>query len=410
LIKPEKKAIPRTVEQPGSVQAFEETVLFPKLPGFVQTISLDPAKATRPTHDRQIDLGSRVTANQVLAELAMPELEQEYQQKEALVRQMEAEIVQAKKARTAAEAAVTSARAHVVEATAGLEKAQANYSRWQQEAERTGRLVSGGVIDAQTRDEIAQQFKAAGAGRSEAQARIASAEAAVAKALADQEKAAADIAATEAKRDVAKADARRVDALREYQRIKAPFDGIVTRRSVNPGDHVTADGKTGLFAVARVDPVRVVLRIPEADAGLVMEGQTVRVAVPPGISLEGKVTRTSWSLEPGSRTLRTEIDLPNPEAKLRPGMYATARLTVELPAEWTLPAAAIVKVADEPIAYLAVQGKAVRVAAQLGRGDGAQTQLRAYRKAGQVEWTPVSGNEVFAIPAAQLTDGQSLGQ
>ena len=409
-VKPEKRVIKRTVEQPGTVFAFEETVLFPKLPGFVRTLSIDPAKSERPAHDRHIDIGSRVIAGQVLSEISIPELDQEFQQKEALVRQAEAEVQQSMKALAAAEATVVAARAHVNEAKAGLVRAQAVFERWQSESERSGRLVTGGVIDTQTRDEITNQFKAAEAGRSEALARIASSEAAVAKAIADQDKATADVTAIEAKRDVAKADTRRVNALRDYQQIKAPFDGIVTRRAVNTGDYVTADGKSGLFAIALIDPVRVVVRVPEADAGLIAEGQEARITLPSGSGsvAVGKVTRTSWSLEPGSRTLRSEIDLPNPQAKLRPGMYVNARLTVELPGEWTIPAAAIGKVGDEPIAYLAENGKAVRVTVQLGRGDGNQTQIRRYKKAGQVDWTEVVGSESFATPAAQLTDGQTL--
>lgn len=122
----------------------------------------------------------------------------------------------------------------------------------------------------------------------------------------------------------------------------------------------------------------------------------------------GTVTRTSWSLDPGSRTLRTEIDLPNPDGRVRPGMFVTARLTAELPAGWAVPAAAVGKAGDDPVVYLAEGGKAVRVPAQLGRGDGQFTQVRRVKRPGASDWADVTGAEVFASPASALTDGQPL--
>lgn len=410
VVKPEKRPVTRAVEQPGSVQAFEETVLYPKIPGYVRAISADPAKATRQPHDRFIDIGSRVKADQVLVELAVPEMDEELKQKEALVRQAEAEVSQAKKATVASDAAVTAAKAHVTETKAGLARAQALYDRWKSESDRVSRLVTGGVIDAQTKDETLNQFKAAEATRSEATAKVTSSEAAVAKAEADRDKSAADVVAAEARLDVAKADGRRVAALLAYTRVKAPYDGVVTRRTANTGDYVTADGKHGLFAVAKIDPVRVVVNVPESDAGLVEDGQSVRVTFPAtaGAPAVGKVVRTSWSLEPGSRTLRTEVDLPNSDGKLRPGMYVSAKLTVELPAEWSVPAAAIGKINDELVMYLAEGGKAVRVVAQLHRGDAQFTQVLRYRRPNATEWTVVTGEERIASPANAVSDGQAL--
>jgi multidrug resistance efflux pump len=351
-----------------------------------------------------------VKADQVLVELAVPELEEEYKQKEALVRQVEAEVVQSKKALAATEAGVTSAKAMVAEAKAGLTRAQALSARWESESARVEKLVTGGVIDTQTRDETLNQFKAAEATRAEATAKVATADAAVAKAEADRDKAIADVVAVGAKLDVAKADARRVDALRGYTRVKAPFDGVVTRRAVGTGDYVTADGKRGLFAVAKIDPVRVVVNVPEADAGLVGVGQDVRVTLPAtvGLSATGKVVRTSWALEPGSRTLRTEVDLPNADGKLRPGMYVSAKLTVELPAEWAVPVAAVGKINDEPVLYLIEGGKAVRVVAQPHRGDAQFTQVRRYKRPGAADWTDLTGTESFASPASSVTNGQAV--
>lgn len=410
VVKAEKRPVRRVVEQPGAVQAFEETVLYARVGGYVRALSADPSRADRPPHDRLIDIGSRVKRDQVLAELDVPELQEEFKQKEALVHQAEAKVTQAKKSLAASAAGVAASRAFVVEVQAGLGRAQALYARWKSESERVDRLVTGGVIDSQSRDETLNQFKSAEAGRAEAAAKVTSSEAAVAKAEADREKAVADVAAAEARLDVARAGVRRVDALRGYTRIKAPFDGVVTRRAANTGDFVAADGRHGLFAVARLDPVRVVVSVPEADAGLVEPGQEVKVALPTasGPAVTGTVVRTSWALDPGSRTLRTEVDLPNPEGRVRPGMYVVARLTAELPAEWAVPAAAIGRVNDEPVMYLAQDGKAVRVAVQLHRGDAQYTQILRYRRPNATEWAAVTGEERVASPAIAASDGQPL--
>jgi HlyD family secretion protein len=408
VVKPEKKGVERVIEQPGAVTPFEETRLFAKLPGFVKSIGVDVERRGDGKQPILIDIGSKVKAGQLLAELAIPELEQEAKQKAALVRQSEAEVEQARKGLVAAEAGVASAKAQVAEANAGLSRGQALFDRWQSEASRMTGLARGGVIDTQTRDETTNQFRAAEATRNEASAKVATAEADVRQSEAARGKAVADVAAAEAKLEVAKVEVARVAALLGYTKITAPYDGVVTHRAINTGDFLPGNGKEGVFSVARLDPVRVVAHVPEADAGLVTEGLPVRLTVQslPGRELHGSVARTSWSLEPGSRTLRTEIDLPNKDASVRPGMYVYARITAPLPAAWAVPAGAVGKFNDETIVYLVVDGKAVRTPVQVLRGDGKVTQLHRYRKSGASEWIEFDGSESLASPASALTDGQ----
>jgi HlyD family secretion protein len=421
VVKPEMRPVNREVEQPGTVQALYETALFAKLTGYVDSIEEDPnklaliakntpAKEVWPEHDRFIDIGSRVKKDMILARLSIPELDEEQKQKDALVRQADAEVIQAEKAHAAAIAGVTAARAGVPEADAGVDRAQALLESWQKEFERVSKLVTGGVGDRQTRDETQNQLKAADATLKGANARVLSAKAAVAKAEADRDKAAADIDAAKVRVEVAKAEAGRLKALRSYMQIKAPYDGIVTRRLVNPRDLISATEKVALFSVARIEPVRVVVQVPETDAGLVAVGQTVRLTLstPQAPEETGKVIRTSWSLEPGSRTLRAEIDMPNSKELLRPGMYAYAKLKAELPAAWSVPVAAVGKVNDEPVMFLVEGGTAVRVQVELLRGDSEFTQIRRYRKPGTTDWTNVTGSESVATPASALTDGQAV--
>lgn len=410
VVKVEKRSVFQQVDQPGTAQAFEETALFAKFPGFVGSIADDPDKKDHQPHDRQIDIGSRVKKDQVLAELSIPELDQEWKQKKALVEQARAEVVQAEKLSIASGAGVTLANEGVTEAQAGVERAQAGYERWELEVARVKKLVADGVDAGQTLRETEFQFRSVGASRKEAIAKVASAKAAVIKAEADRDKADADIVAAKAKLLVANEEVGRIEALRGYTKIKAPYDGVVTSRSVNTGDFVSSMGKVSLFAVARIDPIRVVVKVPEADAGLIDIGQEVKLTVQTleGAERAGKVIRSSWALEHGSRTLRAEIDLPNKDGHVRPGMYVYARLKAELPAAWAVPAAAVGKFNDQPVVFLVEGGKAVRVQVQLIRGDGQFTQIRRYKKAGANDWTEISGSESVASPAAGISDGQSI--
>ena len=279
VVKPEMRPVKRVVEQPGTVQAFEETALLANLSGYVDVLEDDPDKKDRPPYDRFIDIGSRVKQGQVLARLAVPELDEEFKQKEALVKQAAAEVVQAEKAQAAAAAGILSAEAMVIEAEAGVDRTQALVERSQKEVVRISKQVSGGMDTSQALDDVQLQFKAAEAARKEAVARVASRKAAVENAKAELGKAAADIDAAKARLEVAKTGVNRVDALRGYMKIKSPFDGVVTHRAVTRGDFVKAGDKAPLFSVARIDPVRVVVKVPEAEAGLVAVGQEIQLTL-----------------------------------------------------------------------------------------------------------------------------------
>ncbi len=409
LVSPKRYAVRRAVEQPGSVRAFEETLLVAKLPGYVRTLHADIGQRVKgPRFDSS---GQEAAPGELLAELAIPETVEESREKQAMVRLAAAQVEQARKALAAAEAGVTSAEASVAEAKAGLGRTQALVDRWESESKRVAGMVQSGALDAGTGDETRNQFRSAVAARDETRARVASADAGVRKAAADRDKAVADVSAADARLDVARADARRLEALVQYTKVRAPYDGVVTHRHVNTGDFLQPAGKgAGVFTVARLDPVRVVVDVPEADAALVHDKTPVKLVVQAlgGAELSGTVTRTSWSLDPAARTLRAEIDLPNPGERLRPGMYVYARITAELPETWALPSAAVVKQGEATVCFRVEGGKAVRLPIQTGRSDGQFTQVLRKQKPGSAEWEDVAGTEVVASQAAGLSDGQTV--
>jgi HlyD family secretion protein len=399
VVAAQRRSLGRVVEQPGAVHAYEEARLVARVPGHVRLPKEPDGRLT-------FDIGGKVRgptakgaeAGDVLAELVVPELEQETKQKQAMVRQAQAEVTQAQKT-------LASARASVVVAEAGVTETQALHDRWESESKRMAGLARSRVVEEQASEETLHQFRAA-AGR------LASARAVVLKAKAEADRAQADVEAAGARVEVAHADAGRAEAMLGYAKIRAPFDGIVTRRRVNTGDFVQpAGGKDEwLFTVARLDPVRIVVAVPEADATLVRDRAPVQLVIPAlrGPVHEGTVARTSWDLEPGSRTLRTEIDLPNKEGLLRPGMYVHARIRCGLPEAWVLPASALVKQGDELVCFLIEDGKAVRTPVQVGRSDGPFTEVRGRQRSGRPDWVEFTGKEVVAKQAVGLTDGQAV--
>lgn len=404
VVYPQRKALRRIIEQPGSVQAYEDTLLFSRVPGNTQLLYEADGKLThdigRKIHGPKFDSdGVEIPdTGEVLAELVIPELEQEKNQKEALVRQARAETDQAAKALLAANATIA-----VVEAMVGEAKAQ--HDRWKSEKTRMASLAKDKIIDTQSSEETLNQFKAS-------EARLASVNAAVLKAKADRDKAESDVLAAKAHVEVAAAEALRAKAMWGYGKIRAPFDGIITARKATKGKYVQpASGVDDwLFKVSRLDPVRIVIAVPEADAGLVKEDAEVRMTIQADSPLNrsGKVARTSWALDPGSRTLRTEIDLPNKDDLLRPGMFVSARIIHSFPAGWTLPVSAVVQEDSALVCFLIQEGKAVRTPVQVGGTDGQYIVVLKLQKRGSSSWEELLGNEPIAVRAGVLTDGQTV--
>jgi hypothetical protein len=171
-----------------------------------------------------------------------------------------------------------------------------------------------------------------------------------------------------------------------------------------------------LYVVDRTDPVRVFVNVPGADAAWVRDGAPVslRLQGAGGELFQGKVTRNARSLDPRARTLRTEIDLPNPSGKLLPGTYVLAAITVQHANAWTLPAAAVVTEGDNTFCYRVVDGRAVRTPLQVGLSGGGlvevlKVQAPAASPGAEGEWREVTGGEeVVASDPAALSDGQPV--
>jgi multidrug efflux pump subunit AcrA (membrane-fusion protein) len=246
-------------------------------------------------------------------------------------------------------------------------------------------------------------------------------DAARAESAAQVEKAKADVTVAEARLGVAEADERRLAAMLAYAQITAPYDGVVTKRLVDIGHLLQptgaqADNGRPLFAVVRTDPVRIFVDVPEADAALVRPGTPARVLVQAlqEREFEGRVTRSSWVLDTQTRTLRTQIDLPNPDGLLRPGMYATARVTAEQPDALTVPAEAVIHRDDQSFVVRVEEGKAVLTPVKLGRRQGQRIevltkQTRPPGSDGRRVWESFTGSEeIVRSNPTSLAEGQPV--
>jgi RND family efflux transporter MFP subunit len=365
VVRPEPKTVRHPIEQPGfNIEAFQETPLYAKIAGYVRKWN--------------VDIGDSVRKDDLLAVLYVPEMQVELDQKTAAVRQAAAQIEQA--------------RATVLTAQAQLERSKSQY-------ERLARVGKSGVLDQESVDETRLGYEAA--------------KAALAKAN-------ADVAAAEAQLEVAQANRKYAKTMLDYAEIRAPYNGVVTQRNINSGDFVhTVGGGTSavaLFVVNQVDPVRVFVNVPGSDAAWIKDGDPVILHLQGagGEMIRGKVTRTARSLNPKARTLRTEIDLPNPQAKLLPGMYVQASITVQHENAWTLPASAIATEGDQAFCYRIEGGKAIRTPLQIGlKGNGLlevlMKQTRVSLSGEEQQWTAITGQEeIVEANTASLHDGQAV--
>ena len=131
----------------------------------------------------------------------------------------------------------------------------------------------------------------------------------------------------------ANANVRRLEQLESFKHVYAPFSGVITRRNTDVGALIaagsSAQGKE-LFDIAQFDPLRVYVNIPQINAPSMRRGMPAYIELRefPGQRFAGKVVRTADSIDPGSRTLLTEIDVPNKNGHLLPGSYAQIHFAV----------------------------------------------------------------------------------
>jgi RND family efflux transporter MFP subunit len=327
VVHPRRLTVARRLQANATLDAFEEADLFAKVSGYLS--------------DVRVDIGDHVKAGQVLAVIEVPEMENELAEEKAQLDSKQRSLETAFRE-------VDHNKANVVLQDATLKRQET--------------LYSGHGITDQALDEV------------RAKAQIAKADLGVAE---------ANRAFAAAQVDLAAATVERIKTLLAYSQIVAPFDGVVARRLVNRGDLVqaaTATRTTPLFTVQRIDTIRVFCDVPENDVPHLQIGDPA-IVKPSGFddrSYVGEVTRFSLRLDPETRNMRTEIDLPNPDERLYPGMYAEVSLEMDRrPDALTVPAAAVGSDGDGSFVYTITDDRIARLAVKTGLVDGGTIEVTA---------------------------------
>ncbi|MCS6326663.1 MAG: efflux RND transporter periplasmic adaptor subunit [Nitrospira sp.] len=167
--------------------------------------------------------------------------------------------------------------------------------------------------------------------------------------------------------------------MRDYTKVRAPYDGIVTARFADPGALIqiaTSSATTAipLFTIMDLNTVRVYANVPQDDSPWIVPGKTaatVKVTELPGRSFTGTVTRSTLALDPSTRSLLVEVDLPNPDHALRPGTFAEVSLGLrEIPQALVVPPQAVISTPKGKSLFIVEEGKAKSVTVQTGITDG----------------------------------------
>jgi multidrug efflux pump subunit AcrA (membrane-fusion protein) len=261
-----------TLVLPGTMQAMTEAPILARADGYLKR--------------RLADLGDRVQAGQDLAEIDAPELDQQIQQ---------------------ADAAVEQAQAAVEQAQANLAQSKANRDLARITAERLQTLNDRGIASQQDRDQ--------------AQAQLAAQDATVQAA----DKA---ISAQRSNLSAARANVARLRTVDAYRTVKAPFEGVITQRNVDVGALVSS-GNTLLYRLAQTRTLRTYVNVPQRSVTAVHVGQAAALTLSdfPGRTFSGTVARLARALDPASRTMLVEVDVPNVDGALFPGSYANVERT-----------------------------------------------------------------------------------
>jgi len=323
-----------SVVWPGSTQAFAQANIYARATGYIDK--------------RNVDIGDHVKKDGLLAELAVPELEDQISQNEATLDQLKS----------------------------GLEQAQANLRLAQVTWDRDHPLVGQGWVTQQQGTIDVQTLKAQQAAVGVAQANTAAQENLL----------------------------RMLRQQRQYALVVAPFDGVITQRNVDIGSLVQGNANTGtfMFEIMQRNVIRVFVYVPQDAAFGVTPGVDAIVRVPeiPNREFPGKVTRIADALQSGTRTLLTEIDIPNPDDALPPGVYCTVELKIPRKTpSLIVPAEAIVFDRNGLSVVVVEDGVAHVHTVTVARDFGTTVEVSAGVK---------DGDQVILNPPVDLTDGHKV--
>jgi len=275
VIHPKHGAMKDEIVLPGNIQPYTDSPIYARANGYLKTW--------------YVDIGGRVKAGQLLADIDAPELDQQVRQAQSAVQQSEAALEQT--------------RANLDQGKTNLQLAKVTAQRW-------SNLAARQAVSQQENDQYQSQY----------QAQIANVQA--------LEK---GIAAAQSNVESAKANLSRLQEMQAFKQVRAPFGGVLTARNVDVGALINA-GNGGpaqeLFHLASTARLRVYVNVPQAYSHSAVAGVTADLTLSefPGKHFTGKLVRTAEAIDAATRTLLTEVDVDNPTGMLLPGAYAQVHL------------------------------------------------------------------------------------
>jgi RND family efflux transporter MFP subunit len=273
-----------------------------------------------------VDIGDKVEKTQVLAKIDTPELDAQLEAAKAQLRAAEAEL---KVKETEAEFARTT------------------FERWSGSAR--------GVVSDQEREDKKANYASAEAKLNAQRARV----------------------------NLDTSNVNRLTYMAQFKEVTAPYEGVITERRIDIGDLVTAGSTSStspLFGISQSHQIRVFANVPQSVSGDVGVGTAASITAAefPSHVFEGKVTRTSESIDPHARTLRVEVDLSNADYKLLPGMYLKATFSLKSKASLQVPAGALMfKTKGPQVAVIQPDSTVKFKDVQIGRDDGSTIEIAA---------------------------------
>lgn len=320
----------RKSRQPANVIPFYETQIRSKVGGYISEL--------------RADIGDIVQAGQLLAKIDIPEMRQQRSTILARIQLLQSEVEAANANCKLADAGISVAQAKVVEAKSLGGQASAALASAKAEFQRTSELVERRTLAAKILDEIREKVDSQTSAQAAVAAAVESADAGVLEAEARRAEAESKLKVASAQLDVARSQLAELDVSMSYADVQATLSGVLTKRTVEVGDLIDSMGTKSLFTISQIDKVRIHIPIPETDAPFVQAGDQVVLSFPSfraEPAIQATVTRVASSLEPSTRTMLAEVELPNPDKKLLPGMFGEAEIELETKVASKLPARAI---------------------------------------------------------------------
>ena len=370
VVRPQQGGLQRITTQPGTVQAFESARLFAAVSGYLKT--------------QKVDIGDRVKRGQVLATIEVPELDKQVEQYRAALEQSKAKESQMKAHLASARADLEAAKAHVVQAEAATKSAAAWCRFRDKQFKRRKDLFASRSIEEKLVEESMEQYEASVESERVAQAALVTARAQQVASEARIDRALADVVEAQAEAKVAQARLEKAQVMVQYATITSPYDGVITQRSLFPGDFVRAalggGAETPLLTVERTDQFRVVVQIPDRDVPYTdpNDPAVVEIDALPGKQFPARVDRLARSEDPQTRLMRVEIDLANPTGQICQGMYGRVTIVLDQsPGKFSLPSSCLAGKSedDRGSVYVVRNGIARLIPVKIGQDNGLQVAI-----------------------------------